>query len=76
MNQILDVILIHITKNVPEKWGGAVMIISFLVLLNLLDYLIHDIQTYGVVAAVFLIVWMLAGMRLTTLYQLKNDEDD
>lgn len=76
MNQIFDVILIHITRNVPEKYGSAVMIISFFVLLNLLNYMILDIQVYSVVAAIFLVVWMLAGMRLTTLYQQKNDEDD
>ena len=75
MNQIFDVILIHIKRNVPQKYGGAVMIITFLVLLNILDYLIQDIQTYGVVAAIFLIIWMLAGMRLTTLYQQEDDKD-
>ncbi len=68
MNKILDPILLIITKRVPEKYGGAVLIISFLVLINILDYVILDIQTYGVVAAIFLVIWMCAGMRLTSLY--------
>ncbi|WP_028584333.1 hypothetical protein [Desulfogranum mediterraneum] len=68
----IDTALLKVTEVVPEKWGGPVLILSFLVLLNILDYLIVDERTYGVVAAIFLVVWMVLGMRLTAVYQQKK----
>ena len=75
MNTVLDPILLLITKHIPQQWGGAVIIISFLVLLSLLDIFVRDRKVHAVIGAACLVIWMLANMRLTTLYYIQSEQN-
>ncbi len=72
MLRFIDDILLKITDKVPEKWSGPTMIISFLVSLNIADYLVPDAKTYGIIGAVFLVFWMFLGMRLAEAYKRRK----
>lgn len=72
MLKILDEQLAKLTDKVPEKWSTPLLILSFLITLNICDYLIVDQKTYAVVGAIALVVWMLLGIRLREAYQNKK----
>ena len=74
MLKILDDQLDKIAEILPEKWSSPVLLLSFLIILNIFDYLVIDMKTYAVIGAVVLVVWMLIGIRLREAYARKRNE--
>ena len=76
MLNILDDQLDKIAKKLPEKYSAPVLLLTFLIILNIFDYLIVDMKTYAVIGAVLLILWMLIGIRLRDAYaRTRNDQN-
>lgn len=72
MLKAVDALLAMIAERVSQQYSGAVLIVSFFIILNVINYLIHDLQVYSVTGAVLLVVWMLLGMRLNEVYRRKK----
>lgn len=75
MNNILNIIdqqLAKLTDKVPEKWSTPLLILSFLIILNICDYLVVDQETYAVIGAIALVIWMVLGIRLREAYRKKK----
>ncbi len=72
MLKIFDDQMDKITEILPEKYSHPVLLISFLIILNIFDYLVIDQKTYAVIGAVFLLVWMVIGIRLRAAYTRKK----
>ncbi len=68
----LDNILLKVTKKISERASGIVGVVSFFLLLNILDMLIKDEKTYGVAGAIALVIWMVVATRLAELYRREN----
>lgn len=68
MLNILDNQLDKIAEKLPEKWSSPVLLLTFLIILNIFDYLVVDMKTYAVIGAVILVIWMLIGIRLREAY--------
>ncbi len=61
-----------IAEILPEKYSNPILILSFLIILNIFDYMVIDQKTYAVIGAVLLVVWMLVGIRLREAYTRKS----
>ena len=74
MFKILDDQLDKIAEKLPEKWSSPVLLLTFLIILNIFDYLVVDMRTYAVIGAILLVIWMLLGIRLREAYARKSNE--
>ncbi len=72
MLKIFDDQMDKITEILPEKYSHPILLLSFLIILNIFDYLIIDQETYIVVGAVLLVVWMVVGIRMREAYTRKK----
>ncbi len=72
MLNIFDNLMDKIAEILPEKYSNPILILSFLIILNIFDYMVIDQKTYAVIGAVLLVVWMLIGIRLREAYSRKS----
>ncbi len=72
MLNIFDDLMDKIAEILPEKYSNPILILSFLIILNIFDYMVIDQETYAVIGAVLLVVWMLVGIRLREAYTRKS----
>ena len=68
MLNILDNQLDKVAEKLPEKWSSPVLLLTFLIILNIIDYLVVDMKTYSVIGALLLVLWMVLGIRLREAY--------
>ncbi len=68
MLHIIDAQLDKVADKLPEKYSAPVLLLTFLIILNIFDYLVVDMKTYAVIGAVLLVIWMLLGIRLREAY--------
>ncbi len=72
MLKIFDNQMDKITEILPEKYSHPILLLSFLIILNIFDYLVIDQTTYAVIGAVLLVVWIFVGIRLREAYTRKK----
>ncbi len=72
MLKIFDDQMDKITEILPEKYSHPILLISFLIILNIFDYLVIDQKTYTMIGAALLVVWMVVGIRMREAYTRKK----
>lgn len=73
MKKYIDRQIRELAEIIPEKLSSPLLILSFLIVLNIFDYLVIDQKTYAVIGAVVLVIWMLFGIRLREAYGQKKE---